>query len=172
VRSADARSAAPALRAAVRELDPNLPVIRIERLEQTTAIGLIPHQIAAALAGALGLIGLLLAAIGIYGVTAFAVANRAREIGVRIALGAVRAQVLRLVLAQGLALAATGIGIGIVLGLGSAFLLSRFLYGVEPTDVATIGAAALVFASVSAVASYVPARAASTIDPLVALRAE
>jgi predicted permease len=172
VRSADARAAAPALRAAVRELDPNLPVIRVERLEQATAIGLIPHRIAAALAGALGLIGLLLAAVGIYGVTAFAVANRTREIGVRVALGAARAQVLRLVLSQGLALAAAGTGIGIVLGLGSAFLLSRFLFGVAPTDLVTIGVAALVFVSVSAVASYVPARAASTIDPLIALRAE
>jgi ABC-type antimicrobial peptide transport system permease subunit len=117
-------------------------------------------------------VGLVLAAIGIYGVTAYAVSRRTREIGIRVALGADEGRVLRLVLGQGLVLAGIGVAIGVVLaGLGSS-LLESLLYGVRGLDPLTFGAASLLFAIVTLIATYIPARRAARIDPMVALRAE
>src|SRR5881409_674007 len=96
-------------------MNPNLPITQSMRLSEVTAIGLIPQRIAASVAGTMGIVGLLLAAIGIYGVTSYAVSRRTREIGIRIALGADHANVIRLVLRQGLMLAAIGVAIGVVI---------------------------------------------------------
>jgi len=127
---------------------------------------------AASVAGTLGIVGLLLCAIGIYGVTSYSVAQRTREIGIRVALGADRASVMRLVLRQGLMLAAVGTAIGLVIaGAGSTFLES-LLYGVRGLDPMTFGSACALFAIVTLVASYIPARRATKVDPMVALRNE
>jgi predicted permease len=170
-RTGDA-SAIPHVRALLREMSPNLPLTVALPLSDVTAIGLVPQRVVAAIAGSLGIVGLVLAAIGIYGVTAYAVSRRTREIGIRVALGADEGRVLRLVLGQGLVLAGIGVAIGVVLaGLGSS-LLESLLYGVRGLDPLTFGAASLLFAIVTLIATYIPARRAARIDPMVALRAE
>ena len=124
------------------------------------------------MAGSLGIVGLVLAAIGIYGVTAYAVSRRTREIGIRVALGADEGRVLRLVLRQGLILAAIGVGIGIVLaGIGST-LVESLLYGMRGLDPVTFLGACLLFGVVTLAATYIPARRAVRINPVTALRAE
>jgi ABC-type antimicrobial peptide transport system permease subunit len=145
-------------------------------LSEVTALGLIPQRVAASVAGSLGLVGLLLAAIGIYGVTSYAVSHRTREIGVRIALGAARGSVIRLVLRQGMMLAAIGMAAGVALigavAVAASGPLEGMLYGVRGLDPITFAGACLVFAGVSMIASYLPARRASRVDPVVALRHE
>jgi predicted permease len=172
MRTSDDRSVVPEIRALLRNMNPNLPITQSMRLSEVTAIGVIPQRIAASVAGTMGIIGLLLAAIGIYGVTSYAVSRRTREIGIRIALGADHGNVIRLVLRQGLMLAAIGVAIGVVIAaLGSRFLES-LLFGVRGLDPMTFTGACLLFAVVTLVASYVPARRATTVDPMVALRNE
>ncbi len=172
VRTIDDRSALPEIRTLLRSMNPNLPITEAMRLSELTAIGLVPQRMAASVAGTLGLVGLLLCAIGIYGVTSYSVAQRTREIGIRIALGANRRNVLRLVLRQGFVLAAVGTAIGVVIaGVGSTFLES-LLYGVRGLDPLTFGSACLLFALVTLSASYIPARRATRVDPMVALRSE
>lgn len=170
VRTTDGRNAIPEIRQLVRSINPNLPVTEAMSLAEVTAIGLVPQRIAAAVAGSLGIVGLLLAAIGIYGVTSYAVSRRTREIGIRIALGADAGQVRRLVLRQGLVLAAAGVAIGIVLaGIGTR-VLESLLFGVSGLDPATFAGACALFAAVALVATYIPARRATLVDPMVALR--
>jgi putative ABC transport system permease protein len=123
-------------------------------------------------AGGLGMIGVLLAAIGIYGVTAYVVARRAREIGIRVALGARRGHVITMVLKQGLWLAGIGSAIGLILAALAGKVLEGFLFGVPPRDPASFLGAALLFAAVTGFASYVPARRAVRVDPLATLRRE
>ncbi len=165
-------STIPQVRTLVRELDPNLPVTVAMKLSDVTSIGLIPQRVAAAVAGSLGVVVLLLAAVGIYGVTLYAVNRRTREIGVRMALGADRQSVVRLVLRQGLALTAIGVVIGLVAGAAGAQVLRSLLFGISALDPVAFGGAALLFGLVSLVASYLPARRAARVDPMVALRAE
>jgi ABC-type antimicrobial peptide transport system permease subunit len=117
-----------------------------------------------------GLIGLLLAAIGIYGVTAYAVVRRTREIGIRLALGAQRSEVAGLIVRQGMSLVALGSAIGLMLAVAASRLLTRLLFGALPVDVVTFAAAVLVFAAVGLAACYVPARCAVGVDPVNALR--
>jgi len=162
----------PHVRAAVRELDPKLPVTTAMPLEDVTALVLIPQRIAGAVAASLGIVVLLLAAIGIYGVTSYSVARRTREIGIRMALGADRATVLRLVIKQGVMLTAGGIVLGLALGAAGAQLLRSLLFGVSALDPIAFGGAAMLFAIVSIAASYLPARRATHVDPMLALRAE
>ena len=165
-------SAVAGVRAALAELDPNLPIIRAQRLDEAVSLGLLPQRVAARLAGSLGLIGLLLAAIGIYGVTAFAVAQRTREIGVRLALGASTSEVLRPVLRQGLLVTGMGVTIGLATGAVASRLLSGLLYGLGGEDPVTFVTVALVFVATAGLASYLPARAATKINPLRALRVD
>jgi putative ABC transport system permease protein len=139
---------------------------------QHVALYLLPARMAASLSGMFSLLVLLLAVLGIYGVTAYSVTQRTREIGIRMALGAGANDVLRLVAGQGLRL----ILLGLAAGLAGSVLLSRFLasllYGVSPTDPATFFGVASLLAGVALVASYIPARRATRVDPLVALRHE
>jgi predicted permease len=172
VRSAGTESAIGEVRAALHDLNPNLPIIKAQPMSEAVSIGLLPQRVAARLAGSLGLVGLLLAAFGIYGVTAFAVAQRTREIGVRVALGAPRAQVLTLVLRQGVGLAAAGVLVGLIAGAMASRLLSSLLYGFGAQDPLTFATVAIVFVSIAGLASYLPARAAMKIDPLRALRVD
>jgi ABC-type antimicrobial peptide transport system permease subunit len=117
-------------------------------------------------------VALFIGMVGIYGVVAYAAAQRTREIGVRMALGAARADVLRLVVTEGMRLSLVGLGIGLLLAAGIGVVLSRVLYGVVPLDVPVLGGVVLLLLVVSALACYVPARRATRIDPLVALRYE
>jgi predicted permease len=163
-------SVIPGVRAIVRELNPNLPVTNAMPLESVTAILLIPQRIAGALAASLGVVVLLLAAIGIYGVTSYSVNRRTREIGIRMALGADRTGVMTLVLGQGLALTACGVALGLAAAAAGAQFIRSLLFGVSALDPVAFGGAALLFAVVSLAASYVPARRAMRVDPMTALR--
>ena len=165
-------SASAQIRALVREMNPNLPVAPALPLTGIIAIGLIPQRVAAAVAGTLGVVGLLLAAIGIYGVTAYSVAQRVREIGVRMALGADRRTVLRLVLRQGLVLTLIGTGLGLAAGAAVSQVLRSLLFGIGALDPLTFGGGAALFLVVALAASYGPARRATRVDPMIALRAE
>lgn len=165
-------SLAPSVREALAAFDRNLPLVRIQPLTNYADLGLLPQRLAASIAGGLGVVALLLAGIGIYGVTAYAVASRTREFGVRIALGADRARVMRLVLWHGAKLAAIGGGIGLVLAFGATQLITSLLFGVSPLDPVTYGATFLTLGAISVAATVVPARRAATTDPNVSLRAE
>jgi predicted permease len=166
----DGRLAASDVRAVVRQIDPNLPVVHIATLAETTAVGLLPHRLAAGIAGAFGLVGLALAAIGIYGITAYNVTQRTREIGVRVALGAARADVLRLVIGQAMRMSATGAAMGLLLAAGATRLLGTLLYGVQPLDPASFASGAVLFCALAFAASLAPARRAAALDPVEALR--
>jgi len=165
-------SSLPAIRQLVREMNPNLPVTEALTLEAVTAFGLIPQRIAAAVAGTLGIVGLALAAIGIYGVTSYAVSRRTREIGIRVALGADRRDVLRLMLRQGAALAGSGVALGLALAGAGAQVIKSLLFGVSGLDPVTFITASVLFAAIALTATYIPARRALTIDPMRALRNE
>ena len=172
VRSSDGRSTVPQARAILREMNPNLPVTEALPLREVTAVGVIPQRIAAAVAASLGAVALLLAAIGIFGVTSYAVSRRTREIGIRMALGADRSSVRALILRQGFKLAAIGIGIGLALAAVGSRLIESLLFGIRPLDPLTFAAASTLFGAVTLLASYIPARRAMTVDPMTALRNE
>jgi len=118
------------------------------------------------------MLALILSAIGMYGVISYSVMQRTPEIGIRIALGARRAQILAMILGQGSRLACAGIAIGLIAALTTTRLMTRFLYGVQPTDPTTFAAVSLLLMAVALLACYVPARKAMKVDPLIALRYE
>jgi hypothetical protein len=157
---------------AVLALDPTLPPPRVGTLEQSTAIVLLPQRAGAVVTGALGVVGLLLASMGLYGVMAFAAARRTREIGIRVALGATRSSVFRLMIGEGLRLALAGIALGLALAVIAARAIAPYLLSVSPLDPLAFAAMSVVFAAVAMGASFVPARRAAGADPLEALRNE
>jgi predicted permease len=165
-------TAIPAVRALVAEMNPNLPVVGTMTLTDLSTIALLPQRLAGWIAGALGLVALVIAGIGVYGVTAYTVARRTRELGIRVALGATPRDVLRLVFGQSTLLTAIGLAFGLGLGLATTLLLSSLLFGVGAADPIVVGAAAGIFGALSLAASVVPARRALAIDPTVALRSE
>jgi predicted permease len=160
------------VRRALRDYDANLPLVRLQPLTDYASVSLLPQRLAASIAGSLGTVALLLAAIGLYGVMAYAVASRSREIGIRVALGADAPGVVRLMVGHGLRLVAIGGAVGLVAAVGLAQALSGFLFGVSPLDPAAYISAIGALGLVALVATYVPARRASRIDPLKALRTE
>jgi hypothetical protein len=160
------------LREAVLSIDRNLPPPRVVSLQQATSIVLLPQQAGAIVTAVLGGIGLLLAAAGLYGIMAFSAGRRTREIGIRIALGAGRGDVLGMMIGEGVRLGAIGIGAGLVLAAATTRLMQNWLFGVSPLDVLTFAGTAAVFAAVALAASYLPARRAADADPVVALRTE
>ncbi|HUE89932.1 MAG TPA: ABC transporter permease [Vicinamibacterales bacterium] len=160
------------LRQAVVAFDPNLPVIYAQTLEQATTMALLPQRLAAWIATSVGTIGLLLAALGLYGITAFTVAQRSREIALRMALGATRESVLSLVLGQAGRLALVGAAIGLALAAGVSQLLAGLLVGVGSIDPFAFGVATSLLLLVLLVATWTPARRAAGMDPMRALRAE
>ncbi|HVR70235.1 MAG TPA: ABC transporter permease [Vicinamibacteria bacterium] len=162
----------PAVRRAIHALEPNLPVPDVRPLTDTIGHSLYPARMGAVLIGAFGGLALLLSAVGVYGVMAFSVARRTREIGVRMALGAHRRDVLRLVVAEGMRLVAVGAALGLAGALAGARGLEGFLYGVSSRDALTFAAVPAVLAAVALCACLVPARRAARVDPLVALRSE
>ncbi|MEO8564515.1 MAG: FtsX-like permease family protein [bacterium] len=133
---------------------------------------LLPQRVAALVTAVLGFVGLLLAAVGLYGIVAYSIGQRTREIGVRLALGASRGDVLRLVVGDGMRPVAAGMAIGLVLALAATRLLTSFLFGVSPLDAFTFVGVAAILTVVAATASYLPARRAAATDPVRALRGE
>jgi predicted permease len=160
------------VREAVKELDPRMPLYNVRTIEQHLTWAFWAQNMAASLATAFGLLALLLAAVGLYGVVAYTVARRTHEIGIRVALGAQARDILRLVLGQGMALTLVGLGLGLVGALLLTRLLASLLYGVSPGDPATYILVALVLACVALIACFVPARRATKVNPMVALRYE
>lgn len=163
---------APALRQGILELDGSLALTPVIGLERYTALGILPQRVAAALTTALGLLALLLSGMGIYGVVAAAVAQRTREIGVRMALGAGRRRVLALVLRSGLRLAVPGLVVGGLAALALGRVLRFLLLGLSPADPWALGGVAVVLFVTVAVASMVPARRAAAVEPAEALRSQ
>jgi predicted permease len=172
VRTPNPAAAIPSIRAALREMNPNLPILNVMSIREYAALSTFPQRLASWVSGSLGALGLLLVGLGVYGVTAFSVARRTREIGIRVALGAGRRDVLRMVFGQGLRLAGLGVAIGLVLAAAAAQLLASLLYGLSPLDPLTFGSVAAAVLSVSALATWLPARRATAVDPLSALRQE
>jgi len=172
VRSVGGRSVSAEIRALVASMNPNVPMTTAQSAEDYTSLGLLPQRLAASVAGSLGVFGLILAAIGIYGVTAYAVARRTREFGIRLALGATSRDIFGMVLREGMRLAAAGSIVGLLLAAAAAQVLTSFLFGVAPLDPVAFTGAATLFAAIGLVACYVPARRATRVDPAIALRAE
>ena len=161
-----------AVRSEVQALDPTLPLFEVKTLTDHLRLALFPARIAAMVLGVFGLVALLLSAIGIYGITSYAVAQRTHEIGIRLALGAQWGDVLRLVLNHGLKLTLIGSAIGLVGAYLATRAITSVLYGVSATDPLTFISVSVLLITVALVACYVPARRATKVDPLVALRNE
>jgi putative ABC transport system permease protein len=171
-RSSQGQRVTSEIRAFLGSINRNLPLLTTQTLEEFTATGLLRQRVAAGLSGTLGVVGVLLAAIGIYGVTSYSVARRTREIGVRVALGAQRSDVITMVLKQGMLMVAIGCGVGVVLAAVSSRMLVAFLFGIQPLDPVAFGAAAALFLLIGLAASYNPAHRAVQINATDALRSE
>jgi len=169
---ADAGSVARSVRAIVQGLDPAQAIGRVQPMEQVVTLSVGSRRFQALLCTAFGALALLLSALGLYGVIAWSVAQRTQEIGIRMALGAQRATVLRMILLEGLKLAAAGLGIGLCGALLATRLLQSQLYGVSASDPLTYAGVAALIALVAAAASLLPARRAASIAPIDALKSE
>ena len=160
--------------AQIRELAPNLPITEVQTMTQSLqgVNGFLLFRFGAQLTSTLGLLGLVLALVGIYSVVSYAAAQRTQEIGIRIALGATRRDILKMVLRQGVGV----VGIGLALGLAAAFagtrVLADLIVGVKPADPLTFAGVAILLAGIALLACWIPARRATRVDPLVALRYE
>lgn len=168
----DAGAALGGIREEMAALDPDIALQEAEPLSSTIGFFLFPQRLAGILIGSFGVVGLLLAAIGIYGILAYHVTQRTREIGIRMALGARRPDVVRLVVRGGLTLVAAGVGLGLAGAYAFTRVLRSLLFGVTPTDPLTFTAVPLLLVAVALLASYLPARRATRVDPIVALRYE
>ncbi len=154
----------------MHDLNANMPVFDESTLQSRVLVASTGQRIAGTFVGAFGLLALVLAAVGIYGVIAYTTRQRTREIGIRMALGAQSADVFRLVLGNGLRLILTGLAIGLALSLVLTRFLRTILFGVGATDAITFLAVALLLSAVALLACYIPARRAMRVDPMVALR--
>jgi len=161
-----------AVRQAAREIDANLPLYNIKTLARQVDESLAQERLISALSSFFGLLSLSLAGIGLYGILAYAVSRRTREIGIRIALGARPGAVLRMVLRQGLRLTLLGVGFGLAASFGATRLLASQLFDITPTDPVTFVAAPILLLTVALLACLVPARRATNVDPLIAIRQE
>jgi predicted permease len=172
--AADPLSVARPMRAVIAALDPSLPVFDVRTMDDHLRNGqaLLFTRLGSAFATVFGLLALVLATIGVYGVVSYSVAQRTREIGVRMALGARRPAILRLVVGQGMRLGWIGLGVGLALSVATMGVVSSVLYGVGPRDPLVLGAVVVLLALVVAIASLVPARRAMRIDPMTSLRSQ
>jgi predicted permease len=171
-RGAAAASLLPEIRRRIRAIDPGLVLFDVNTLDDLVARSVAPRRLIVLLMAGFSASALLLAAIGLYGVLAGLVAERTREIGVRMALGADRSLVMRLILSEGVLIAAIGIAAGFVVTVASGRLLQAHLFGITPLDARALAASGVVLFAASMVASYLPARRATRVDPIVALKAE
>ncbi len=156
----------------VRAADPDMPVYDVRTMEDHMGIALLPARLGGSVLGLFGVLGLVLAAIGIYGVMAYSVAQRTREIGIRVALGADRGRVVRLMLGEGMKLTVIGVGVGLVGAAAAARLVRGLLYNVSALDPAAFLGVPLLLVGVAAIAVYVPARRAASVDPIRALKTD
>ncbi len=170
--SGDSQPVAAALRNEVKSLDPHLPLYDVKTLADEINQSLIQERMVTWLSSAFGLVATLLTALGLYGVLTFSVARRTREIGIRVALGAQRRDVMKLIVTQGLLIVAVGIVVGLAASYGLSKVIATLLFGVSPTNAWTLVAATAGLSVISLLACYLPARRATKVDPLVALRYE
>jgi putative ABC transport system permease protein len=168
----DPLSVAGTVRREVNALEKNLPLSDLQPLTKLLDSSLYPARMGAILLIIFGLLALLLAGVGLYGVISYAISHRTHEIGVRMALGAQRLDVMVLVLKEGMLLVAAGVVLGLIAAMAITRLLASFLYGVSTTDAITFAAVPAILALVALLACYLPARKATKVDPLVALRYE
>jgi ABC-type antimicrobial peptide transport system permease subunit len=170
--ASDPNVVAEQLRADLKALDPHLPLYNIKTLATEIDESLVQERLVTWLSAAFGLLATLLTALGLYGVLTFSVARRTREIGIRVALGAQRRDVFRLIMIRGVIL----VVVGVAIGLGASFAFSRFLssllFCVTPNSVTTLAGVSFGLIAVALLACYIPARRATKVDPLVALRYE
>jgi ABC-type antimicrobial peptide transport system permease subunit len=162
----------PAVRDAVRQIEPQLPISNVRTLAEQVIQGLPEENMFAGLSTLFGILALALTCVGFYGLMGYSVARRTNEIGIRMALGAKRTDVLHLVMSEGLSLVIIGAGFGVAGALVATRYVENILFGLPPNDGITIAAAVAVMIVVAAVAVFLPARKASRVDPLVALRYE
>jgi predicted permease len=172
IRHVEGRPIVADARTAIAQVDAGVPVLLAQSFEDAAAIGLLPQVLAAWVAGAVGVVGIFLAALGLYGLMAFLVAQRTREIAIRVALGASRREMQGMVMRQAARLGLYGGVVGLALAAGVGTLVQSLLVGVPPVDPISFGGTALLFVLVLAAASWFPARRAATTDPASALRAE
>ena len=168
----DTHNLEPQLRRALAEIDPDLTIISVQTMEQQVAMNFNQPRMIAQLAATFGVIALLLAAIGLYGLTAYTVVRRTSEIGVRMALGADRLNIIRLVLRGSFLQVAIGLLIGVPLAIGAGRLITAKLFGVRSWDLRTLTLAILALAMCAVVASILPASRAASTDPVKALRTD
>ena len=174
--TADPASLVSSVRRTIQELDPNMPVTDVQTIGENFSVVLYPFRLLAVVMAACGVMALLLATIGIYGVVSYSVAQRTRELGIRMALGAVRSDILRLVVTQGMVLVAWGLALGLFLGfaltrvLTSSIFETELLFGVSATDSLTFAGVTILLALVALAACYIPALRATKVDPVEALR--
>jgi predicted permease len=168
----DPAALAPTIRRLVAQAIPNAATPQPTTLAAVTSFALLPQRVAAGVTGLLGLVGLVLAAVGLYGVISYSMSQRTREFGIRMALGANRQSVLGLVLGEGLRLVGLGTGIGLLLAFGVTRFLRPFLFGVSPLDPLTLAGMSCALAAIALLASYIPARRAASADPASVLRLE
>ena len=162
----------PAIRHRLAAIDRDLPMVQVRMMDQVVADSVADRRLPMLIVGGFAAAALLLGAIGVYGIVAYSVAQRTQEFGLRMALGARRGDVARLVLGQGLRLALWGLLIGLLGSFAAARLIAGLLYGIGPSDPLTLGATSVVLLAVALLACYVPARRAARVDPIVALRCE
>ncbi len=163
---------AAGVRQAIREVDPDSPIVDVSTMEDILDREVFSQRVNAVLLGIFAAVALVLACVGIYGVLGYVVSRRTHEIGIRMAMGARPAEVLRSVIGQGVALGAAGVGIGAVAALGATRVLSNLLFGISPTDSTTFVFVAALLLAVTAAGSYLPAHRAMRLDPVQALREE
>ena len=172
VRHAPGRQVAQEIRTVMAQVEPNVPIVMLQSFDDAVSIGLLPQKLAAWIAGSVGTIGVFLAALGLYGLMAFLVAQRTKEIAIRMALGASERDMRAMVLRQAATLGAIGAVIGLLLAAGIGTLAQALLVGVPPIDPASFGGTALLFLIVLAIAAWTPAARAAATDPATALRSE
>ena len=171
----DPAALTPVVRDVLRQMDANMPIYNVQTMEEylnDSAFAMMPLRFGAVLAGVQGLLGLFLAALGLYGVVAYVVSQRTREIGVRMALGARRIDIFRLVVRDGLRLTLIGLVIGLLVSLGFTAILTKVLYGLMPAVAPVFAVVIALLAGVALLACYLPARRAARVDPMVTLRCE
>ncbi|MBV8207657.1 MAG: FtsX-like permease family protein, partial [Acidobacteria bacterium] len=166
------KSLVAAIRNLINERDSNLPMIDVKTQEEHIEALLSQERIIAQLSSFFGILALLLACIGLYGLLSYEVTRRTREIGIRMALGARRADLMQMVVWQGISLALAGTVFGAAVAIAIGRLLAKLLYGVKPADPFTLIAVATLLIAVALFAAFVPARRATTVDPMIALRYE
>jgi predicted permease len=163
---------APAVRRIVASIDPDQPISELRTMDEIVDLNVADRQQQMTLLGAFAGLALVLASIGLYGVLSYAVTQRSREIGLRMALGASASSVIRMIVARGLALTGLGLAIGLVAAWIATRAMKNLLYGVAATDPLTFGSVAALLAFIALIACYAPARRASRVDPIVVLREE